>query len=77
MEILKALFVSQGLNPMDAQKVAENFSLKKIRKGDFFIQEGRISKHLGYIEKGYLQYFITLDGIEKTSYSIGANSFAA
>ena len=77
MEILKLFFQSQGLNEHDAQTISDCFGLKKLKKGDFFVQEGKTSKHLGFIEKGFLQYFIVFDGEEKTTYSVGENSFVA
>ncbi|MBC8051900.1 MAG: Crp/Fnr family transcriptional regulator [Sphingobacteriaceae bacterium] len=77
MDTLKIFFSSQGFSELDAGLIAEKFTLKHYRKGDFFVEEGKTSKHLGYIEKGFLQYFIYLDGEEKTTYSIGANNFVA
>ncbi|MBS4065759.1 MAG: Crp/Fnr family transcriptional regulator [Chitinophagaceae bacterium] len=77
MEILISFFLAQGLNEEEAQKVSAQFSLKKLQKGDLFVQEGKTSKYLGFIEKGFLQYFILLDGEEKTTYSVGESSFVA
>ena len=77
MDILKSFFLTQGLNMDEAQKVSSSFSLKKLQKGELFVQEGKTSKYLGFIEKGFLQYFIVLDGEEKTTYSLGENSFVA
>lgn len=77
MEILTSFFLTQGLNEDEAQKVSNGFVLKKLQKGDLFVQEGKTSKYLGFIEKGFLQYFIVLDGEEKTTYSLGENSFVA
>jgi CRP-like cAMP-binding protein len=77
MEILKSFFLTQGLTENQAQKVSNSFVYKKLQKGDLFVQEGKTSKYLGFIEKGFLQYFIVLDGEEKTTYSLGENSFVA
>lgn len=77
MEILKSFFLAQGLNEYEAQKVSSSFVLLKMQKGDLFVQEGKISRYLGFIEKGFLQYFIVLDGEEKTTYSLGENNFVA
>jgi hypothetical protein len=41
------------------------------------VQEGKTSKSIGFIVKGFLQYFIVLDGEEKTTYYVGENSFIA
>ncbi len=77
MNILNYFFQSQGFNEYDAGIISNGFSLKKLQKGDFFVEEGKTSHYLGFIEKGFLQYFIVLDGEEKTTYSVGENSFVA
>jgi CRP-like cAMP-binding protein len=77
METLTSFFLSKGLNENDAQHVSNCFKLKHIPKGGFFVEEGKVSKHLGFIQKGFLQYYIVLDGEEKTTYSVGENSFVA
>jgi len=75
--MLNSFFLSQGLSALEAQRVSENFFLKTLKKGDYFVQEGKTSRHLGFIEKGFLQYFIILDGEEKTTYSLGEQNFVA
>lgn len=77
MRLLESFFLSQGLNNDNVQKVASSFTLKQIQKGDFFVEEGKLSKYLGFIKKGFLQYYIVVDGEEKTTYSVGENSFVA
>lgn len=75
--MLTSAFLAQGFNRDDAQKVSSCFSLKKLQKGDLLVQEGKISRYIGFIEKGFLQYFIILDGEEKTTYSLGEHHFVA
>ena len=77
MNLLQSYFLSAGFTDNEAEQIATAFSLKMIPKGEFFVQEGKTSKHLGFIEKGFFQYFITLEGEEKTTYSLGANNFIA
>lgn len=72
-----SVFCSQGLTADDAQQVADQFQVKKIPKGEFFVQEGKTSKYLGFVEKGFLQYYVNIDGEEKTTYSVGENQFVA
>lgn len=76
MEIIKKFFQTK-LTEEDAEKVSACFILKKYQKGDLFVEEGKTSKYLGFIEKGFLQYFIIVNGEEKTTYSVGENSFVA
>jgi CRP-like cAMP-binding protein len=77
METLIAYFISSGFTEREASQIAGRFLLKKFKKGDLFVEEGKTSKYLGFIESGYLQYFLYLDGEEKTTYSIGENNFVA
>jgi CRP-like cAMP-binding protein len=77
LESLRQFFTSAGLSAADASAIAERFILKKLAKGEYFAREGTISKYLGFVDKGFLQYFVNLDGVEKTTYSVGPNNFAA
>ena len=77
LEKLQSYFISSGFNSSDVQQIADSFSLKQISKGDYFVQEGKTSRHLGFVETGFLQYYILLDGEEKTTYTVGENNFAA
>jgi CRP-like cAMP-binding protein len=77
MEALLSYFLSQGFSGEDVDLITEKFHPKKIPKGDHFVTEGRTSKHLGFIGEGFLQYYINVDGEEKTTYSVGANNFVA
>ena len=42
------------------------FKEKRYTKGDFFLAEGQICKHVGFITKGLMRYYINHDGEEKT-----------
>lgn len=77
MDLLKSFFVQGGFTLEEAEQISSNFILKSFQKGDFFVEEGKTSKYLGFIEKGFFQYFINLDGEEKTTYSIGVNNLIA
>jgi len=76
-ELLSNFFQTQGFSDKEASVVAGKFKRSAIARGDFFLREGNVSKHLGFIESGFLQYFIYLNGEEKTTYSSGAHSFVA
>jgi CRP-like cAMP-binding protein len=77
MQLLKSFFTQAGFSENESDQIAGNFSGKKFKKGEFFAEEGKTSKHLGFIETGFFQYYINLDGEEKTTYSIGANNLVA
>jgi len=42
------------------------FKEKSYKKGDFFLEEGRICKHVGFVAKGLMRFYINHDGEEKT-----------
>ncbi len=77
MEQLQSYFLSVGFREKESKQIANRFTLKNLKKGEYFVEEGKTSKYLGFIEKGFLQYYINLDGEEKTTYSIGVNNFVA
>lgn len=77
MDLLKSFFLQGGFNNEEVEQIAGSFSSKTLDKGEYFVQEGKTSKYLGFIEKGFFQYFINLDGEEKTTYSLGANNLIA
>lgn len=77
MEALQQYFASVGFTKQDIEKISECFVSKHLSKGSYFVQEGKTSRYLGFIEKGFLQYYIVLEGEEKTTYSAGENNFVA
>jgi CRP-like cAMP-binding protein len=77
MEQLLHYFKAQGFSTDDATKIIEQFRPAQVKKGDLWVQEGKTSKHLGFIQTGYLQYYIVVEGVEKTTYALGAGNFIA
>lgn len=75
MEQLSAYFSGKGISASETAAITAAFSLKKIAKGDYFVQEGKTSKYLGFITKGLFQYYYAKDGKEITTYITGANTF--
>ncbi len=54
------------LNPAEIDTVTSLFKEKTYKKGDFFLEEGRTCKQVGFITKGLMRYYINHDGEEKT-----------
>jgi CRP-like cAMP-binding protein len=77
MDLLTSFFLQAGFNKDEAELISHSFTFKNLKKGDYFVQEGKTSKHLGFIEKGFFQYYVNLNGEEKTTYSLGANNLIA
>lgn len=54
------------LSPAEVNIVTTLFTEKSYKKGDYFLEEGRICKQVGYVAKGLMRYYINFDGEEKT-----------
>jgi len=63
------------LSTTEKDIVVSLFEEKKYKKGDFFLEEGKICKHVGFVTKGLLQYYINHDGEDKTYEFAQENSF--
>jgi CRP-like cAMP-binding protein len=77
LEKLLSNFSGNGFSQKEISQIAEAFKLKKIPKGNYFVEEGKTSKHLAFISKGLFQYFYLKDGKEITTYVSGENTFLA
>ncbi|MDR3711197.1 MAG: Crp/Fnr family transcriptional regulator [Puia sp.] len=53
------------LSPTEIDIVTTLFKEKSYKKGDFFLEEGKICKQVGFVAKGLLRYYINHDGEEK------------
>ncbi|WP_158798008.1 Crp/Fnr family transcriptional regulator [Pedobacter sp. L105] len=54
------------LTQEEEESIKRLFKLKEIKKGDFFLADGQVCKHAGFIVKGLIRYYINHDGEEKT-----------
>jgi len=78
MEKLTSYFKSVGFGETESQKIASRFKNRLFDKGDYFVQEGKISLQLGFLEIGQFQYYsITNQGEERTTYISLPNTFVA
>ena len=63
------------LSTTEKDIVVSLFEEKKYKKGDFFLEEGKICKHVGFVTKGLLRYYINHDGEDKTYAFAEENNF--
>ena len=75
MQQLKKQFEALGFSGTELDQILRTFTLKEYAKNDFFAEEGKVSKTLGFIEKGMFQYYVVKDGEEKTTYVSIAGTF--
>lgn len=77
MEKLRAQFEMSGFSGDLLDKIIEAFHVKEYKKGDFFVEAGKISEYLGFIESGMFHYYVIKEGDERTSYVSIENTFVA
>lgn len=46
--------------------ITNSFKPLKLFKGEFFLEAGKISKHVGFLHKGLVRYFVYKEGDEST-----------
>lgn len=46
--------------------IKSGFKPLSLSKGSYFLQEGKINKHIGFLNKGLVRYFVNKDGEEST-----------
>lgn len=74
---VKKYFEAIGFSGDDLEKILNAFKLQKFKKNDFIVEEGKTSRHIGFVETGMFQYYIIKDGEEKTNYVSIENTFFA
>lgn len=52
------------LSGPDIAVIESLFEKRSLAKGDLFLQEGKVCRELGFINRGLLCYYITIDGAE-------------
>jgi len=76
--MLKQYFQSVGFNEASAVEIASKFVQQRLKKGEYFVKSGIVSKSLAFLEEGQLQYYsIDANGEERTTYISMANTFVA
>ena len=63
------------LTPKEVDCIKVLWKEKFIKKGDFFLTEGKICKQVGFIGKGLMRYYINQDGEDKTYAFAQENNF--
>lgn len=77
MQKVKKYFESIGFGGSDLEKILHTFELRHFKKNEFIVEEGKVSRYIGFVETGMFQYYVMLDGEEKTSYVSIENTFFA
>ena len=72
---IKKYFEDIGFEGDDLEKVLNAFELKSFKKNDFIVEEGKTSRYIGFVESGMFQYYVTIDGVERTTWVSIENTF--
>jgi len=63
------------LHSKEKDCIRQLFKEKSIKKGGFFLADGQVCKHVGFIIKGLMRYYINHDGEDKTYAFAQENNF--
>lgn len=77
MEKLTRYFSSLGFEGEELTDIVKAFRLQAFRKNELVVEEGKISKYIGLVESGMFQYYVLMDGEERTTYVSLENTFLA
>ncbi len=75
MEKITKHFESMGFGGGDLEKILDAFVSIEFKKNEFVVEEGKVAKYIGFVERGMFQYYVMLDGEEKTTYINIENTF--
>ena len=67
----------EAISPLNDEEwlaFADTFTVKKFRKKQAFIKEGKVPSEIGYLIKGSMRYYYTKDGEEITTFFFFENS---
>ncbi len=54
------------LNPEELNEVCNCFTQVELKHGEYWVKEGRLARHLGFIQKGYMRKYINEEQGENT-----------
>lgn len=74
---LKSYFQSIGFTGDSLETIVNAFEVQAVKKNDLFVEEGKISRYIAFVERGMYQYFVWKDGEEKTTYVSIENTWLA
>jgi CRP-like cAMP-binding protein len=75
MDELRAFLNESGFDASQQGLVISQFHRQTLNKGGLFVEAGRISDRLAFVERGLFQFFCDRDGEEITTYTAGPTDF--
>jgi CRP-like cAMP-binding protein len=77
MNKIEKYFVAIGFGGHELEEILNAFTCQSLKKNDLIVEEGKVSKHIGFVESGMFQYFVYKDGEERTTYISIENTWLA
>lgn len=77
MEKIITYFQAIGFSGDDLDSIVKAFDILPVKKNDLFVEEGKVSKYLAFVDSGLFQYFVWKDGEERTTYVSIENTWLA
>lgn len=65
-KLIKILSQFANLDENETELIKSSFKAYSLIKGEFFLKEGEINKHVGFLNTGLVRYFVYKDGEEST-----------
>jgi len=67
-ELEKYIHTYFGVNKDDLTKISSFFKPVTLKKGDYFLKTGRHSDRLGFVQRGIIREFVSIDNKEVTKW---------
>ena len=64
--LIKILSQFANLDENESQLIKSSFKPYSLSRGEYFLKEGEVNKHIGFLDKGLVRYFVYKDGEEST-----------
>lgn len=64
--LIKILSQFAHLDENESELIMSSFKPHTLLKGEYFLKEGEVSKHIGFLHKGLVRYFVHKEGEEST-----------
>lgn len=75
-ELKKQIIDTFKFTDSEFQNIQNFFQPKEIKKGDYFLMEGKYVKHMGFVERGILREFLYINDKEVTKWFSTSGYFA-